>query len=422
VSELASEPIRDAVASAAEPAAARGGARRLRVLAVTQLFPNSETPMLAVYNRLQFTALAELCDLDVRAVIPWFPGARLVARWSVAGRCVAIPAEEDLDGLRVRHPRFLMLPKLGASISPALYAASLWPEVRALKGSVDVVLGCWAMPDGVAAVMLARLLGAAAVVKVHGSDLNVAPNNKLVGQVMRWVLPRADRLIAVSRPLAEKAMALGVPAERVVQVRNGLNRDVFKVRDRAEARSRLGLAPQGRWILYVGTLDRTKGVVDLIEAFTRLAPEHPDLHLALVGQGPEDGRCRALASRYPGRVAVPGVLALPDVAQWMAACDILTLPSWNEGTPNVILEALASGRRVVATSVGGIPDILTSTALGEMVPAQNVPALAEALSRGAYTPYDPAALTSAAPYGWRENAARVLEVLQAAAAERALAR
>ena len=208
----------------------------------------------------------------------------------------------------------------------------------------------------------------------------------------------------------------------MAHVRNGLNREVFKVRDRAEARSLLGIPPQGRWILYVGTLDRTKGVVDLVEAFTRLAPDHPDLHLALVGQGPEDARCRELAGRYPGRVVVPGVLALPDVAQWMAACDILTLPSWNEGTPNVILEALASGRRVVATSVGGIPDILTSTALGEMVPAQNVSLLAEALSRAAYTPYDPAALTSAAPYGWRENAACVLEVLQAAAHQRALDR
>jgi len=65
---------------------------RLRVLVVTELFPNAVAPTFAIYNRLQCAALAEICDVDIRATIPWFPGARLFKRWSPAGRFADVPA------------------------------------------------------------------------------------------------------------------------------------------------------------------------------------------------------------------------------------------------------------------------------------------------------------------------------------------
>jgi glycosyltransferase involved in cell wall biosynthesis len=385
------------------------------VLVVTQLFPSSADPLNAVFNRLQFTALARRCELDVRAVIPWFPGARAFARWSTAGRCAAVPAEEIVGGLRVRHPRVAFVPRVGAALSPALYVASLWPQVRHLKGNVDVVLGCWAFPDGVAAIQLARLLGAGSVVKVHGSDLNVLPARRAVRAALARAMPRADRVVAVSRPLAERAVELGARPERVHVVRNGVDRELFRMRDRAAARAELGVEPDARWVAYVGLLDRIKGIAELLAAFERLAPIHPRLRLALVGDGREAAACREAAARHPGRIVVTGALPIGGVARWMAACDVLTLPSWNEGTPNVILEAFASGRRVVATRVGGVPDLVTSAELGILVPPRDVAALAEALGRAAEEPYDPEGPTAAAPGGWDDSAARLLEVLADAA-------
>jgi glycosyltransferase involved in cell wall biosynthesis len=102
----------------------------------------------------------------------------------------------------------------------------------------------------------------------------------------------------------------------------------------------------------------------------------------------------------------------------MAACDLLVLPSWNEGTPNVILEALASGRRVVATGVGGIPDVISSPALGELVSPRDPEALAAALGSALNQPYDPAELAAAVPGGWEDSAARLHQVLLAAAHKR----
>jgi teichuronic acid biosynthesis glycosyltransferase TuaC len=395
----------------------------LRVLVVTELFPNAIAPTFAIYNRLQCAALGRICEVDVRAVIPWFPGARLFKDTSPAGRFADVPAEEQIDGLRVRHPRFFFIPKIGRPLSPALYAASLWPQIRALRGQIDVILGCWAFPDGVAAVILAKLLGVAVAVKVHGSDLNVVPKDRALRRVLSWGLPHANRLIAVSRPLGERAIELGVARERVEVVRNGIDRDVFKPQDREQARRDLGLATDKRWIVYVGRLDPAKGVLDLLEAFQQLAPAHPDLNLALVGDGPAMERCQqaaAPAGGLEGRIALAGSRDMPTVARWIAACDVLTLPSWNEGTPNVLLEAFACGRRVVSTHVGGIPDVVSSPKLGELVAPKDVSALAGALARVAYAPYDPAELIAAAPYSWPESAARLHDVLRDAVAHHAL--
>src|SRR5262245_10582073 len=96
----------------------------------------------------------------------------MAARWSAAGRLVQVPRPEQIAGLPGTHPRALALPRLHASAA-ALYAASLLPELLARRGHVDVVLGTWAYPDGCAAIALAALLRVPAVVKLHGSDLNL---------------------------------------------------------------------------------------------------------------------------------------------------------------------------------------------------------------------------------------------------------
>jgi hypothetical protein len=123
----------------------------VRVLAITQIFPNAAEPLSAPFNRLQLAALGRLCDLEVLAAMPWFPGARLAARWTAAGRRVGVPRHETIEGLSVTHPRVLYVPRVGRSLSAGLYAASVAREVLARRGRVDVVLGTWAYPDGCAA-------------------------------------------------------------------------------------------------------------------------------------------------------------------------------------------------------------------------------------------------------------------------------
>ena len=145
----------------------------MRVLAITKIFPNAAEPLSAPFNRQQFSALREHCDLDVMATIPWFPGAGLLGKYSTAGKLAKVPRTDTIAGLRVTHPRTLFIPKGAFATWGPLYAASIAPSLAPFRNKVDVVLGAWAYPDGFAAVIAAKLLGVPCVVKLHGSDINI---------------------------------------------------------------------------------------------------------------------------------------------------------------------------------------------------------------------------------------------------------
>ncbi|AUX40025.1 glycosyl transferase [Sorangium cellulosum] len=387
----------------------------MRILLITKIFPNALNPGQAPFNRRQFAALSRYCDIDVFATIPWFPGASRFSRWNVSNEA---PREEVIDGLPVRHPRFLYLPKVAPFLNGPLYAASMLFELARHHPAPDVVVGSFAYPDGFAAVCLAELLGVPSVIKVHGSDIDVLSRQPAVRSALQWGLKRATRIVAVSKQLADGVHALGVPRDRIDVVMNGVDRSVFRPRDRGEARAALGRPADRRTLLYVGHLLRDKGALDAIAAFERIAPAHPDLDLVLVGHGADAQACHAAAERLGGRVLVTGQLPHAEVARWVAACDALVLPSHHEGTPNVVLEALASGRRVVATRVGGIPDVLTSPELGELVTPGDLPELAEAMRRAAYAAYDPEQVSALAGCtGWDESALALYNSILAARGE-----
>ncbi|MEM9491376.1 MAG: glycosyltransferase family 4 protein [Myxococcota bacterium] len=407
----------------------------MRVLAITNLFPHAERPLLGPYNLYQFRALRELCELDILATVPWFPGANLLSRWTRGGRTSSIPHSEEYGGLWVERPRTLYLPRMLALSGP-LFAASLLPRVLLrYRGKVDVVYACWGYPDGCAAVALAEVLGVPAVVKTLGSDVNVLSRRSDVEPFMRAMLPRAARVVAVSRPLRQRLCELGVASERVEVISDAVDRERFRPRDRAEARAALGVPADRNLILYVGNVLETKGILDLAAAFELVASRQPDTDLVVVG----DGSARAVAEDFARRIGphdqppdkwrmrVVGSQSQEEVALWMAACDVLTLPSWAEGTPVVILEAFSSGRRVVASDVGGIPDLIRTETLGdllgELVPARDTAALTDALCRAAEAKYDPAEIVArGAPPNWTENAAQIHQLFETVVAERRSAR
>jgi glycosyltransferase involved in cell wall biosynthesis len=385
----------------------------MRVLAITKIFPHAGAPLDAPHIRQQYRALSERCELTVLATIPWFPGARLLSRWSVAGRAASAPRSERIDGLDVRHPRFLFVPKGALALQGPLYAASIAREVLGRRGSVDLVLATWAHPDGVAAIMLARQLGVPAVVEVIGSDINVV--------AMRWgarvplmlALPRAERVVAVSRQLADEVARLGVAREHIDVIPTGVNLELFRPRDRSAARVALSLPEREPLVLFLGRIEREKGVFELLEAIEGLA----GVRVAFVGDGSRREELEVQARRLGDRALVVGPRPLADVPLWLAACNVMALPSWAEGTPNVILEALASGRRVVASSVGGIPDVVGSEALGALVPPRDAARLRAALAEVLAADSDPEEVRAQAPvFDWGENARRLHESFERALA------
>jgi teichuronic acid biosynthesis glycosyltransferase TuaC len=367
----------------------------MRVLILTKIFPNSVEPLSSPFNRQQFSALARLCDVQILATIPWFPGARAFSKWSRAGRLFDVPKEERIDGMSIQHPRFVFVPRIGPGLSGPLYAASLATTALRYRGKVDVVLGSWAYPDGFAAVVLGEMLGTPSVVKLHGSDMNVVAQLPGPRRGLEWALPRAARVVAVSAPLRDAAIELGATPNRVDVVPNGIDRTRFRPHDRPTARRALGLPLDRPIVLYIGNIERHKGSLDLVSAFAALKKYRKDALLVMVGDGPETENCKNLAAELGVDVRFVGAKPHDEVPQWLAACDVFVLPSWNEGTPNVVLEALASGRRVVATRVGGTPDVITSDTLGVLVPPRDPPSLAVAIEEALSHPYDARGVSAA---------------------------
>ena len=218
----------------------------------------------------------------------------------------------------------------------------------------------------------------------HGyttTDLKMRAYNRL----NRWSLPAAERVITVCGPFAERLTREGVRPERISVRHNSVvapppvNED-----ERRALRERLGASDEGaRVVLAVGRLSREKGHADLVRAFAKLRELHPGLNvrLVVVGEGPERGRveAEARAAGVLGQIVFAGHTA--NVRPYYAATDVLALPSHSEGSPNVLLEAMAAGLPVVATSVGGVPEIATDGENALLVPAHDTAAFAAALGR-----------------------------------------
>ena len=198
-------------------------------------------------------------------------------------------------------------------------------------------------------------------------------------------------------------------------VLNGVDASRFHPRDRAAAAASSASQRAPRLVLFVGRLEPQKGIGELLEAFELLRARLPRATLALVGHGVATEEVRARVERWgPGGALLAGARPPEEVATWMGACDVLTLPSWAEGTPNVVLEALASGRPVVATRVGGIPDVLRDERSGLVVPPRDAGALARGLQDALERQWDEAAVHSCGPGSWGESAEAVASVLEQA--------
>ncbi len=397
--------------------------QNLRVLCLTRIFPNSVEPLSCPFQRQQIAALSRQCEVEVLAAIPYHPGVSLLGERTRPGRLAAVPDREEIDGVPVIHPRAPYLPGAGSLLAPVnapLYLGGLLPHLTRLRNRFDVVLGAWLYPDACAAAAVARLLGIPYVVKAHGTDINVVAQWRSVRPIVRAALRAAACAVGVSRPMVEALVSLGAARDRAVEVRNGDDRATFYPGDKLAARRELGLPEHGRIITFVGRLSREKGVHELLEALPQVAAAGGDepTTLVMVGDGPARGMLeQAAAGRADsaGRLVLTGSRPLKEVARYVTAGDVLTLPSYAEGTPNVVLEALAAGRPVVGSSVGGIPDVITPGRTGMIVPPRDTLALGTALGEALVRPWDPQAFAEAVPPSWEESAASLRGLLERAA-------
>lgn len=387
----------------------------MNVLVLTSCYPVAHSPADGIFVRTQCEALAAAgAAVTVVAPRPWVPPglAALSPRWATYR---ATPTYYELNGIPVHRPRHLAPPR-----------SDLWMPVdrqyaraarRALRTQPDLVHAHFAYPGGVAGVRLAEDWNVPVVLTLHGDDVNVHPQEyPRLSRALEFGVRRSDGVIAVSEALADRTREL--TGRRPLFAPIGINMDVFAAaRDKLEARRALGLPADRRILLHLGRLVPEKGIAELLLAFDRLG-EPAGLGL-FVGGGP---MVPAIAARRD--CLAVGVQPNEKVPLYLRAADVLVLPSYSEGMPTVLVEAGACGLPIVATAVGGIPELLGPDR-GWLVPPRDVAALAAALRSALH---DTAAAGARAArlrdhvlarYDARRNARSLLEEYRRLIAERA---
>lgn len=343
----------------------------IRVCIITTTFPRWKEDDQGTFILEQAKALRDV-GAKVRVIGPHAPGA--IQR-------------EELDGIDVIRPLYIWpetweilrryragLPVILRRASAAwflipLFVISQWVALLRHTRDIDILHANWTL--SAFSALLARPFRRIPIfVTVHGSDIYETQRIGWLRWTTRLVLERVNQVFALSSSLAALTKDLGVPADRIRILPNGVDVDFFRPpEDEKEA-----------IVLFVGSVVQRKGVHDLVEATPRILRALPKYRLVVIGEGPMENELRDRAAELGLEDAISflGVKGPAEVRKWMQRAKLLVLPAHEEGQGVVLLEALACGTPCVATKVGGIPDVINDK-VGRLVPPGKPRQLADAV-------------------------------------------
>jgi len=353
----------------------------VRILTFSTLFPSSLRPGHGIFVETRLGELVSSGKVESRVIapVPWFFSTH--PRFGEYARMARTPLRESRNGFDVQHPRYFLPPKVGMNIAPFALAVGATPAVQRLLDEgydFDVIDAHYYYPDGVAAALLARHFNKPFTVTARGSDINLIATHSIPRRLMRWASNRACASIGVSRALTQAMAQMGMPASRLMMMPNGVDLERFYIQSQTSARAVLGW-PERPTLLSVGNLVDNKGHHIVIEALASL----PEFRLVIAGEGPDRHALETLASQFnvSSRLQFLGLVDQDHLAKCYSAADMLVLASSREGWPNVLLESMACGTPVVATRVGGIPEIMTSASVGCLMPGRTVTDVVDAVDK-----------------------------------------
>ncbi|MDX3910112.1 MAG: glycosyltransferase [Sphingobium sp.] len=385
----------------------------IRVLMLSTLFPDISRPNFGVFVERQARELASRPEAYVTVIAPVG-----IPPWPLSNAdhylpLTRLPQKERWRDLTVYRPRFPILPKIGGRFNVATMTRAILPLVRRLHGErpFDVIDASFFYPDGPVAARLAKALGIPFSVKARGADIHYWGHQPATRKAVLRAGQEAAGLLAVSGAMRRSMIALGMDGEKIGVHYTGVDLERFAPQDRAAAKAELDLS--GPVVLSVGALIPRKGQSLLICAL----PALPDATLILIGEGPERASLQALAERLgvADRVGILGAVPHDRLPQFLAAADVMALPSASEGLANAWVEALACGTPIVISDVGGARELLDRPEAGRIVgrePAELTAAMRDLIDN---PPERDAVREAALRFTWSANGDALLAHLQGVA-------
>jgi len=384
----------------------------IRTLLFSTLFPSSVRPRHGIFveTRLRHLLISEKVESRVIAPVPWFPFRHPL--FGDYAKHAAAPHYEMRNGIHIGHPRYLLLPKIGMSLAPYALARSGLAAAQHLIADgydFDLIDSHYFYPDGVAATMIGKALGKPVVITARGSDINLISLYEKPRELILQAARDCAAMITVSAALKETIVGFGGAGQKITVLRNGVDLDLFRPQERQSARSSFGMRDHYFAIASVGNLIELKGHHLVIEALKQI----PDAALYIAGTGAEEANLRALAKRLKlaERVTFLGPLTQTQLANLYSAADCLLLASSREGWANVLLEAMACGTPVVATKVGGTPELVSKPAAGVLMHERSPAGIVRGVaSLRATLPERAVTRAYAKQYDWTETTAGQIDV------------
>lgn len=348
----------------------------MKICMLTTGFPRFEGDL---FGSFVFELAKKLTELGTQVLV-------------VAPHQRGLPKREVMDGIEVRRFSY-MLPLAWqrvaygggiptnirrswlARLQVPLFLLAFWWAARRASRSCQLIHCHWTY-SGLVAHWASRRRRPL-VLSVRGSDIHLL-ENRLLRWLNRWIYQRMDRIVGVSSDIAAKLIDAGVEESKVQVVYNGVD-SRFRPGDKEATRRQLGLSAEAFIVLFIGLLVPVKGIDVLLEALGAIKDEA--LQAVLVGDGPlkEEIEQEIATQRLAPRVFLVGRQPTLDIPLWLNAADVLVLPSRSEGRPNVVLEAQACGVPVIATRVGGTPELIKHGETGLLIDSEDAGALAEHL-------------------------------------------
>jgi len=318
----------------------------MRILVISNMYPSEAHPVFGAFVQRQVEALrASGVDVDI------------VANYQKAA------------GVIVNLPK---------------YARLTWRALRAARrGAYDVIHAHFIYPTSIIGRWSSRVAHTPLVLTAHGNDVDNAATSRLAGPVGK-ALSSATAVVAVSNYLAGRlAEQFPISLEEIDVIDCGVDTDAFQPIQKADARLVADVPADATVVLFAGHLAESKGIGTLLAAHRRLVAEGRSVLLLVAGDGPMAPDVAA-ASRDPGvkgLVRAVGEVRHEEMAHWFASADVVCVPSHREGFGLVALEAMACGSPVVASDVGGLPEIIVDGVNGRLVPPADPDRLAAALGQ-----------------------------------------
>ncbi len=340
----------------------------MQLLTFTNLYPSSDQPRHGIFveeRLLQLVGTGQV-NADVVALRP----RNLFSKGLSSGNDV----ETRRHGIPVRYLNVPTLPLITNWIDPILWARASTDTIANIvrdRRHETILDAHFLYPDGVAAVLLGRKLGMPVVMTARGSDVNVKCENAVMRRWIGWAADRCAAIVTVSEALAIKLKAMHIASGKVHVLPNGV--DLQRFRPTPDRSLRSDGPSSDLVLLSVGHLLEAKGHHIAIEALQEI----PGATLLIVGEGPEEDALRKLATRLglATRVRFLGYVPHDKMAAVYSSADFTILASAHEGMPNVMLESLACGTRVIATAVGGVGEVITDETAGSTMQSRSATAV-----------------------------------------------